>query len=131
MCRQRGGRVLLLFIGGIALILLIGYHLVQRLIWNKNVPCVDVQHHDQSSQIVDVRDYNNLSEMTVSGAIVIPIPYLKRYYHEIPSKKVHLIAGNQLEKNIGVRFLQKNGFDVTGYSLAECTCSNHSKDIVL
>ncbi|MBU7593082.1 hypothetical protein [Metabacillus halosaccharovorans] len=122
---------MLLLIGGLALFLIICYFSVQRSRWIKNVPCVDVKHHDQASQIVDVRDYNNLSTMTISSAIVIPIPYLKRYYHEIPSKKVHVIAGSQLEKNIGVRFLQKNGFDVTGYSLAECTCSSHSKNMAL
>ncbi|PMC39148.1 hypothetical protein CJ195_04200 [Bacillus sp. UMB0899] len=122
---------MLFFIGGLALIFMICFLFVQRTRWLKNVPCVEVENHDQSSQIVDVRDYNNLSTMIVSNAIVIPIPYLKRYYHEIPTKKVHLIAGSQLEKNIGVRFLQKNGFDVTGYSLAECTCSSHSKNIAL
>lgn len=122
---------MLFFIGGLALIFMICYLFVQRTRWHKSVPCVDVGNHDQTSQIVDVRDYNNLSTMIVSNAIVIPIPYLKRYYHEIPTKKVHLIAGSQLEKNIGIRFLQKNGFDVTGYSLAECTCTSHSKNIVL
>ncbi len=120
-----------LFIGGFVLVIVIGFLLVHRLRSIQTVPCVEVHQHDHSSQVVDVRDYNNLTTTVISGAIVIPIPYLKRYYHEISNKKVHIIAGSRLEKDIGVRFLQKNGFDVTGYSLAECTCSSGSKDVVL
>ncbi|MGM0875386.1 MAG: hypothetical protein ACQEWV_11410 [Bacillota bacterium] len=99
----------------------------------KSVPCVDVKQslHDEKQVVVDFRDYNNLSNNQVTNAIVIPIPYLKRYYHEIPSKYVHVIAANNLEKNIGVRFLQKNGFHVTGYSLSECTCHNKTTDMAL
>ncbi|PGT84831.1 MULTISPECIES: hypothetical protein [Bacillaceae] len=121
---------MLYLIAGIIFIVLIG-SFFKRSISIKNVPCVDIDHHDQSSQVVDVRDYNNLSTMKNFDSIVIPIAYLRRYFHEIPNKRVHLIAGNQLEKNMGVRFLQKNGFQVTGYSLTECTCTNHSKDMLV
>lgn len=118
------------FIAGIVLMIVVGYNL-RRAISIKRVPCIDVEKHDQTSQVVDVRDYNNLSTMMNSNSIVIPIPYLKRYSHEIPNKRVHLIAGNRLEKNMGVRLLQKNGFHVTGYSLTECTCTSHSKNMAI
>jgi hypothetical protein len=98
-----------------------------------SVPCVDVKHSklDEKQVVVDFRDYNNLSDGPEYNAIVIPIPYLKRYYQEIPSKHVHVIASNKLEKNIGVRFLQKNGFHVTGYSLSECNCHHKTTDMAL
>lgn len=98
-----------------------------------SVPCVDVKKTqlNKNQVVVDFRDYNNLSSVTVYNAIVIPIPYLKRYYHEIPSKYVHVIAANKLEKNIGIRFLQKNGFHVTGYSLSECTCHKKTTDMAI
>ncbi|MGM7722445.1 sulfurtransferase [uncultured Metabacillus sp.] len=87
---------------------------------------------DEKQVIVDFRDYNNLSDSFVfQDAIFIPIPYLKRYYHEIPSKYVHVIASNKLEINIGIRFLQKHGFHVTGYSLAECSCHNKTTEITM
>ncbi|WP_226666554.1 hypothetical protein [Metabacillus litoralis] len=114
---------------GISLIAIVVF-LFQRNISLKSVPCIDVNTSNVQSQVVvDIRDYNNISKELVSDAIVIPIAYLKRYYHEIPSKNVHVVASTKLEKNIGIRFLQKNGFRVTGYSLSECTCTNKSADI--
>ncbi|APH04797.1 hypothetical protein [Bacillus weihaiensis] len=88
------------------------------------VPCIDVLHASSEEVIVDFRDYNDVTNKKVSEAIVIPIAYLKRYYHEIPSKQVHVVASTKLEKNIGIRFLQKNGFHVSGYTLSECMCQN-------
>lgn len=101
---------------------LIYYQRYQAL---NRVPCIDVTRSqlDERQVVVDFRDYNNLSKtMHHQDSIVIPLPYLKRYYHEIPSKQVHVIASTRLEKNLGIRFLQKNGFDVIGYSLSECSC---------
>lgn len=95
----------------------------------KSVPCIDVHHNNVTAQVIDFRDYNNIPNQLSSDTIVIPIAYLKRYYHEIPSKDVHVVASTKLEKNIGIRFLQRNGFHVTGYSLSECTCTNKTSDM--
>lgn len=126
------GILIIYLIIGIIFAVALSYFYYQRNLSIKNVPCIDVKHSklDENRVVVDFRDYNNLADELVFNAIVIPIPYLKRYYQEIPSKQVHVIASNKLEKNIGVRFLQKHGFHVTGYSLAECTCQHHT-DVVI
>ncbi len=131
---SKEGIIIFYFIIGLIFILLISHFFYQRNSVIKRVPCVDVRQDqwDEKQVIVDFRDYNNLSDSFVfQDAIFIPIPYLKRYYHEIPSKYVHVIASNKLEINIGIRFLQKHGFHVTGYSLAECSCHNKTTEITM
>lgn len=105
--------------------------LIKRNSSLKSVPCIDVHQNKVHSQVIDFRDYNNIPNQLPSDTIVIPIAYLKRYYHEIPSKDVHVVASTKLEKNIGIRFLQKNGFRVTSYSLTECTCTTKTSDLVI
>jgi hypothetical protein len=118
---------------GLITVLILGYFYYKSYMAIKSVPCIDVNRSqlDDHHVVVDFRDYNNLSENQAFQAIVIPIPYLKRFYHEIPRKHVYVIASNKLEKNIGIRFLQKHGFQVTGYSLAECACHNNTRDMVM
>jgi len=56
--------------------------------------------------VVDIRHYHEVHD---SGGLVIPYAYLKRFYSEIPQGSVHLIAGDRVESNLGVRFLRKKG----------------------
>ncbi|WP_132004026.1 sulfurtransferase [Mesobacillus foraminis] len=88
------------------------------------VPCKDLANgqNKHTNTIVDIRDYNVSTKNPVNGAIVIPTAYLKRFSDEIPSKEVHIVAANQLEKNVGVRYLRKKGFKVNGYTLTDCQC---------
>ncbi|WP_338451063.1 hypothetical protein R4Z09_03835 [Niallia oryzisoli] len=69
--------------------------------------------------VIDVRDFNESCKNPIEGAINIPIAYLKRNYHEIPNRDLHLIALSLVEKNMGIRLLRQNGFRVTGYSIIE------------
>lgn len=68
--------------------------------------------------VVDLRDYNVSYKHPVNGAINIPVAYLKRHYHEIPNKVVHVVVSSSIEKNIGIRFLRKKGFRVSGYTIS-------------
>lgn len=86
-----------------------------------SVPCVKEQDK-QPMVVVDLRDYNVADKMPTRNAIHIPIAYIQRHYHEIPSKEVHVIAQSQIEKNIGVRLLRKKGINVTSYTMSNCSC---------
>lgn len=77
---------------------------------------------NEDVKIIDVRDYNESYKDKSKESIHIPIAYLKRYVKEIPNSKLHIIASNPLEKNISVRFLRKQGYQIIGYTLKDCDC---------
>ncbi|WP_231735338.1 rhodanese-like domain-containing protein [Gracilibacillus massiliensis] len=80
--------------------------------------------------ILDIRDYQKAAKDKVDGAIVIPVPYLRRYYSEISSQSIYVIASNHLEKNLAIRFLKNKGFDVIGYTLTDCQCKKKIEQMV-
>lgn len=91
--------------------------------------CTDLQNKSQVDEdviLIDLRDYNISTKNPISEAINIPIAYLKRYYRDIHAKKVHVIASDQLEKNMGIRFLRKKGFKISSYSLTNCNCNDRN-----
>lgn len=85
------------------------------------VPCLKIKH-GYPAVIVDLRDYNISNKKPLADAINIPVAYINRHYHEIPSKQVHVIAHNKVEKNIGIRLLQKQGIHVLSYTMESCSC---------
>jgi hypothetical protein len=88
------------------------------------VPCVNLENHItiKNTVLLDIRDYNISYKNQVNGAINLPLPYLNRYVQEIPKYSIHLVVSNTIEKNMGVRFLSKRGFRVTGFSCLESEC---------
>lgn len=91
-----------------------------------NVKCTKTIHSSADSiEIVDVRDYNQSYKDPIPGATNIPFAYMKRRYRDITNSNIHLVASDYLEKNLSIRFLQKRGFHVTGYTLTDCDCKNH------
>ena len=69
-------------------------------IWFKQVREIE-------SVVVDVRNYTESDSDNNSRIMCIPYAYLKRYYHEIPNKPLHLIVHNKVDRNLSVRFLRK------------------------
>lgn len=86
---------------------------------------LDIDENDIS--VLDVRDYNQSYKDSHALTINIPVAYLKRYFHEIPNKKIHIVASNELEKNISIRILRKKGFFVESYSLTNCDCRKRTE----
>jgi len=72
-----------------------------------------------SIQVLDIRDYNESYTEAVKGAINIPVAYLKRGYHDIPNKNVHLVTSSLIEKNLGIRILRRKGFRIVGYTVVD------------
>ena len=68
--------------------------------------------------LLDTRDYPTSNKDPFFGFINIPYAYLKRYYRDLPSKKVFIIATDQIEKNLAIRFLRKKGFEILGYKIS-------------
>ncbi|MBY0098710.1 hypothetical protein H0185_18255 [Mesobacillus maritimus] len=97
--------------------------LIVGVVYVRYVPVTGVQStiltdlHTQSIKVVDIREYNQSYNYPIPKSINIPIAYLKRNYQEIGSKKVHVIASDHLEKNMGIRLLRKRGFKVMSYTI--------------
>lgn len=77
--------------------------------------------------ILDIRHYNDVSNFSDNIILNIPYAYLKRFYLEIPRDKIHIIARDRVELNLGVRFLKRKGIHVNSYELAACKCKNKFK----
>ena len=72
--------------------------------------------------LLDVRAYNISYKDPVKGAFELPVAYFLRSYEEIPDRPIHVIASDEMEKNMAVRLLRKKGKIVVSYSLTEEDC---------
>ncbi|AIE61115.1 putative membrane protein [Bacillus methanolicus MGA3] len=99
----------------------------------KGVPCIEKENGltDNHITLLDIRDYNEIATGSVPNSMNIPYAYLKRFYQEIPHHKIHVIASDKLELNLGLRFLKRKGFEITSYELTKCRCNNKYKKGVL
>jgi rhodanese-related sulfurtransferase len=87
------------------------------------IPCIHDSDRDETDVVVlDIRDYNEAGEFPVANSLHIPYAYLKRLFSTIPNKPIHVVAQDEVEKNLGIRFLLRHGFHVKSYSLACCPC---------
>jgi hypothetical protein len=103
---------------GIIVILLI--NIFKRYFPVSGVNCIHWTRHDSDTvDVIDLRDYNESYRDPIREAMNLPIAYLNRHYKEIPKGTLHVIASNRLEKNIGIRFFRKKGFQVVGYTLID------------
>ncbi|MDF0728634.1 hypothetical protein PY093_18520 [Cytobacillus sp. S13-E01] len=116
---------MILFI--IILLAIIGF-IYQRYFPVWGVQCTNsINHNTGLINILDVRDYNETYKDPIQVAINIPLGYLRRYYGEIDSHRIHVVAANHLEKNISIRFLRRKGFKVMSYTLTDCECKHEIK----
>lgn len=93
--------------------------LYKRYVPVPQVPCTGDGTHDSGLTIVDIRDYNNKAIDINCDSADIPYAYLRRFYNEMSPGKIHVIASDRLELNLGIRFLRKKGFQVVSYELVE------------
>ena len=108
----------------IFLIIIISMSMYNRYFPIKSVPCIKNGFKEHNAIILDIRDYHISSnnENHSIETLKIPYSYLKRYIKEISHHKIHLIASNQVELNLGLRFLLRKGFDVRSYEIMDCPC---------
>lgn len=92
--------------------------LVTRYLPVTGIPKVNGNNLDTDKvTILDVRDFNDSYKSAINGAINIPVAYLNRSLHELPTNDIYLVVTNSLEKNISARLLRKKGFRISGYIL--------------
>jgi rhodanese-related sulfurtransferase len=65
--------------------------------------------------LLDLRNYQSAFNEPIPGATNIPYAYLKRYYREIPQKKLLILASDSTEKNLAIRFLLKRKYQIFGF----------------
>lgn len=84
--------------------------------------CADNLKENDDILLLDVRAYNISYKDPVEGAFELPVAYFIRSYDEIPDRPIHVIASDEMEKNMAVRLLRKKGKNVISYSLTEENC---------
>lgn len=99
------------------------FFLYTRYVPVKGIQCVSSLNTDDHVKVLDVRDYNDSYRDSIPGAINIPIAYLKKYYHCVGNSDIIIVASNNLEKNMSIRFLRKKGCNIIGYTLTNCNCN--------
>jgi hypothetical protein len=106
------------------LLFILGTSLYKRYYPVKGYPCIDQERvlKDKNVTILDIRDYNETELVSGIHIINIPYAYLKRHYKEIPNDKIHVVAENKLELNLGIRLLKEKGIKIGSYMLKNCPC---------
>ena len=109
--------VTIIFVLTIAVVFFV-YWLYKRYVPVKNIPCQQVDISDTSSNILDIRAYNDRKgDIDSDSMINIPYSYLERYNNEIPMSNIHVIASDKLELNLGIRFLLRKGIKIKSYQI--------------
>jgi rhodanese-related sulfurtransferase len=93
-------------------------------IYQRYVPVIgisSVQNFSDHGELVllDLRDYQTSSKEVIPNSVNLPYAYLKRYYKEIPKKKLLIIASDSIEKNLAIRFLKKRQFSIHGFIILD------------
>ncbi|WP_249871678.1 sulfurtransferase [Oceanobacillus saliphilus] len=86
------------------------------------IPCGKNGQDKKSTVVLDLRDYNSEDLPDNQSDIRVPYAYLKRFVKEIPDQKLHIIAMDRLELNLGVRYLVSKGYQIASYQLSNCPC---------
>ncbi|HZG70144.1 MAG TPA: hypothetical protein VEY51_01285 [Chondromyces sp.] len=103
------------------LLIVAAVSLFRRYFPVKGVRHIEKEHEIEMSEVtvLDIRDYNEISEEEECDSLNIPYAYLNRYYTEIPCKTIHVVAADKTELNLGLRFLIRKGFQVQSFSLMD------------
>lgn len=86
-----------------------------------SIPCKKVDDEKARTVVLDIRDYN-IDVNHDQSDMHIPYAYLKRFIQEIPRQKLHVIAYDRLELNLGLRYLKSRGYQVASYQINNCPC---------
>lgn len=91
--------IAILYIISLIIFSLLFIALYRRYYPVSGVPCIDIADKRIKDMVVlDIRDYNETAEQPIANSLHIPYAYLKRHFSTIPSKSVHIIANDEIEK---------------------------------
>ncbi|MGG5254277.1 sulfurtransferase [Neobacillus sp. SM06] len=97
------------------LVILISIDLFKRYVPVTGISDLTEERIHDSAVLLDLRDYQTTYKCPICHSVNIPFAYLKRYYREIPNKKVIVLASDTVEKNLAIRFLLKKKFQIEGF----------------
>ena len=106
----------------VLLTMILSIQIYKRYFPVKSVPCIKDGCKNSNATILDIRDYHISSKNHADEILKIPFSYLRRYNNEISNHKIHLIASDRVELNLGLRFLLRKGFDVSSYEIMDNPC---------
>lgn len=99
------------------------FFFVAVMAYRRYYPVKGISYKEESSvmsdalTVLDIRDYHESEKGSHIIYLNIPFAYLKRHYAQIPCSPIHVIAADQLELNLGLRYLKAKGYRVVSYSL--------------
>jgi hypothetical protein len=111
------------------LIVLIGIYAYKRYVPVFGVSEVFSYYIEEDVIVLDLRDYQSTFNEPIPGSTNIPYSYLRRYYKEIPKRKLLIIATDALEKNLAIRFLLKKKFLVFGFKIIKSNSGENQWNI--
>ena len=97
------------------LFIIVGIDLFKRYVPVSGISDLSENKIHDNAVLLDLRDYQTTYKCPICHSVNIPFAYLKRYYHEIPGKKVIVLASDTVEKNLAIRFLIKKKFQIEGF----------------
>ena len=106
----------------VLLIIILSIPIYNRYFPVKSVPYIKNGCKNQNATILDIRDFHISSKDHADETLKIPYSYLRRYNNEISNHKIHLIASDRVELNLGLRFLLRKGFNVGSYEIMDSPC---------
>ncbi|XJZ28893.1 sulfurtransferase [Bacillota bacterium Lsc_1132] len=94
---------------------MVGIDLFKRYIPVRGISAVSEDRIHDDAILLDLRDYQTTYKCPICHSVNIPFAYLKRYYREIPARKIIVLASDTVEKNLAIRFLIKKKFEIGGF----------------
>ncbi|MGP3562437.1 rhodanese [Geobacillus sp. BK01] len=108
-------------------LILLSAALYRRYYPVRRIACLPIEEVPDGLLLLDLRDYNESNGSILDQALHIPVAYLKRHARHIPRKPLHIIARDDVEKNVGIRLLHRYGYEVNSYSIASCDCQERGR----
>lgn len=100
-----------------ALLAIIVTEIYKRYVPVHGISSVSQDLFQENVVLLDLRDYQTTYKCPICHSVNIPFAYLKRYYEEIPDKKIIVLASDTVEKNLAIRFLIRKNFAIQGYMI--------------
>lgn len=111
-----------MWIVSLSLFILTLYLFYIRYVPVKGVKCLSSDKLMEKEIKIDLRDYNDSAKEMNKDTIPLPIAYIKRYHHRLPGQEIYVIVSNTIEKNLGIRLLERYGHKVEGYTIINKKC---------
>lgn len=105
----------------VAIVLLM---IILRFLYSRYIPIYHVKEMDitevvnkKDIVILDIRDFNVSYKDPIEGAVNVPLSYLNRNFNKVKKNSVFVVSSDIVGKNLAVRLLKRNEYEVIGYTI--------------